>query len=344
MRKMFLLLMSATMLLVTSCSKDENLTEESEGLELAQIEMTYEQILKGYTPEEIAAPKDEKTPSFEKETEADEDLRVLLQEAVDKSYSKTRNNNIIVGSDNTPAFGVFKVNTCGNYPELRVFMDCEDGNDTHITGNLPGSTIDRNKNITLGFCIIQQKDHTLCVPKGYGYLYFVGAKRSVQNNGLGFEVMPDVYLYGMIKGGGMEFVERYHDNEDKSNKNSVSTTGLSKEELDEIKDLYPESEYTPKPSYVGETNTLLTWAYAINEPYHVFKPGFAYGVLPAQHNKDHDVEIYINDENKKNSNYANLVVWNGKKYERVRLLNKYETYGGIVNSENTSYHVKIINP
>lgn len=61
MRKMFLLLMSATMLLVTSCSKDENLTEESEGLELAQIEMTYEQILKGYTPEEIAAPKDEKT-------------------------------------------------------------------------------------------------------------------------------------------------------------------------------------------------------------------------------------------------------------------------------------------
>ena len=38
MRKMFLLLMSATMLLVTSCSKDENLTEESEGLALAHTE------------------------------------------------------------------------------------------------------------------------------------------------------------------------------------------------------------------------------------------------------------------------------------------------------------------
>ena len=48
---MFLLLMSATMLLVTSCSKDENLMENSEGLTLAQTEMTYEQILKGYTPE-----------------------------------------------------------------------------------------------------------------------------------------------------------------------------------------------------------------------------------------------------------------------------------------------------
>lgn len=41
---MFLLLMSATMLLTASCSKDENLTEGYEGLELAQIEMTYEQI------------------------------------------------------------------------------------------------------------------------------------------------------------------------------------------------------------------------------------------------------------------------------------------------------------
>ena len=168
MRKMFLLLMSATMLLVTSCSKDENLTEESEGLALAHTEMTYEQILT--TPE----------------TKADPELAKLLQEASENSYSKTSTR---AGSINglLPYMGVFKVKTCGNYPELKVFMDCEDGGNTNINGaltdsRLPGTWSDKNKNITMTFCVVMN-DQSYMIPVGYGALYLVGGNASlIQEN------------------------------------------------------------------------------------------------------------------------------------------------------------------
>lgn len=76
---------------MASCSQnDDILNEVIDNDALAKIEMSYEQQLKGYTPEEVAAPKDESTPSTEPETVADAELMNLIQESVESSYSKTR--------------------------------------------------------------------------------------------------------------------------------------------------------------------------------------------------------------------------------------------------------------
>ena len=303
---MFLLLMSATMLLVTSCSKDENLTEESEGLALAHTEMTYEQILKGYTPEEMAAPKDEMTPTTTPETKADPELAKLLQEASENSYSKTSTR---AGSINglLPYMGVFKVKTCGNYPELKVFMDCEDGGNTNINGaltdsRLPGTWSDKNKNITMTFCVVMN-DQSYMIPVGYGALYLVGGNASlIQENckRLITEQSSFVDPNDVKNMPRMQFVEIWHDNEDHSNKNSatlnnVLLTGSS----NELGDRY--SHLTPRPTAVGEgvKNTLLTWMFPVYDPIKPFHPGFSYGVLfDNGPTTSSIITIGIDDENK----------------------------------------------
>lgn len=184
--KLFLFLMLSVTLFVTSCSKDDNLMESSEELALAQTEMIYEQILKGYTPEEMAAPKDELTPTTTPETKADPKLAQLLQEAMENSYSKTSTK---AGSIDGlfPYMGVLKVNTCCSYQELKVFMDCEDGGKANISGaladnRLPGAWSDKNRNITMTFCVVMN-DQSYMVPVGYGALYLVGENASlIQEN------------------------------------------------------------------------------------------------------------------------------------------------------------------
>ncbi|MDB8932095.1 hypothetical protein [Parabacteroides merdae] len=353
MRKMFLLLMSATMLLVTSCSKDENLTEESEGLALAHTEMTYEQILKGYTPEEMAAPKDEMTPTTTPETKADPELAKLLQEASENSYSKTSTR---AGSINglLPYMGVFKVKTCGNYPELKVFMDCEDGGNTNINGaltdsRLPGTWSDKNKNITMTFCVVMN-DQSYMIPVGYGALYLVGGNASlIQENckRLITEQSSFVDPNDVKNMPRMQFVEIWHDNEDHSNKNSatlnnVLLTGSS----NELGDRY--SHLTPRPTAVGEgvKNTLLTWMFPVYDPIKPFHPGFSYGVLfDNGPTTSSIITIGIDDENKDNKNSGFAVSWSrsGSGYVRSQHSYPYEDYyNGITTNANTTYKVAII--
>lgn len=337
--------MLSVTLLATSCSKDENLMEDSEGLALAQTEMTYEQILKGYTLEEMAAPKDETTPTTTPETKADAELMKLLQEASDNSYSKTSTRSGTVNGL-LPYMGVFKVTTCGNYPELKIFMDCEDGGWTKFEGyqpekQLPYTTIDKNHNITMTFCLVLQ-DQNVMVPKDMGALYFVGGNASlIQNNAEKLITKPGSTYPNLPR---LAFVERWHDNEDHSNKNSATLNGGALTGGgNELGDRY--ANYTPRPTAVGNDvkNFLLTWVFSNYDPIKTFHPGFSYGVLTRW--KDYNLKICIDDENGKNKNDVSKVEWSGtsNKYIRKKQSDPYEdNYLGISVTENTSYNVKII--
>ena len=61
MKRNFLFLLSFVMILMTACSQNDEVMNEVSNSALAQFEMTYEQYLKGYTPEEMMVPKYEKT-------------------------------------------------------------------------------------------------------------------------------------------------------------------------------------------------------------------------------------------------------------------------------------------
>lgn len=346
---MFLLLMSATMLLVTSCSKDENLTEGYEGLALAQVEMTYEQILKGYTPEEIAAPKDEMTPTTEPETIADDELKRLLQETRDSSYSKT-NTRVESARSLLPFMGVFKVSTCGNYKEVKVSMDCEDGgftniNDKLVESKIPGTWVDGNRNVIMTFCVVMN-DQAYMIPKGYGALYFVGGQASlIAENAKRLIEEPNLIDPNSKENTPrMTFVERYHDNEDSDNMNTAVFNGITLGDKSvEFGDNY--GSFTPRPSFFGKgvPNILLTWMFPRFNPIKPFHPGFSYGVLydngPVA---GADAVLRIDDENKKNKNEVYNVEWHiGGGYNRSKHNSNY--YNGIVAEQNTTYYLKIIN-
>lgn len=334
---------------MTACSQDNELIGEAENSALAKVEMTYEQYLKGYTPEEVMALKDEKTPTTTPETVADDELMKLLQDSLASTYSKTRVRTRAIG-ELLPYMGVFKVKTCGSYPELQVFMDCEDGGDwarvegvngfTSVDKNFPFSYVDGNRNIWMTFCLVMA-DQTYMVPRGYSALYFVGGNASLITENAKKLVVYDGFVDPNDNKNmpHVDFWERYHDNEDDNNKNKIVYKGITANQANMLRDMY--QDFTPRPTFVGEKNTMLTWMTAIYDPIKEFHPGFSYGVLTGR-GYNPDIEIHIDDENGKNTNSFNKVQWSrsGTGYYRTKIGNG--SYGNMNISENTVYKVKII--
>ena len=347
MKKNLLFLMSLfTMTLISSCSQDETIGEldnsllaqvenvsELNDLSLTQKEMTYEQYLKGYTLEEVSAPKEEDTPTREPETIADAELIQLLNDSLQNTYSKTQ---IQPRERPYPFMGVFKVNTCGNYPEIQKYMDCEDGGWTNINeklteSKLPGTWVDSNRNIWMSFCMVMADRYDF-IPFRTGALYFVGGNaRHIAENGK--------YLCTDASGnpsGGIEFLERDHDNEDSNNKNTFKLLNTQAYSYN-FADVFP--EFCPRPTYAGEHNTLLTWIVNKGFPIKQFKPGFSYGVLSLDAT---DIKINIDDENRKNRNNMEVVQWGyGNGYHRNVDYPKGKYHANAM-TENTFYNVKII--
>lgn len=334
MKRNFLFLLSFVMILMTACSQNDEITDEVNNSALAKAEMTYEQYLKGYTLEELSTPKDELTPTKQSVTIADDELMKLLQDSLKTTYSKTRVStrgyNYIY-----PFMGVFKVNTCGNYPELQIFMDCEDGGSTNINGGvtdsrLPGTDVSKGRNITMRFCLVMN-DQNDFIPHSTGALYFGGGSTSlISENGK------------RISTKGIEFVERWHDNEDHSNINSITITDpLNRKEygLSMMRDDHRNS--MPAPTWVGHSNSFLTWIFNWGMPIKLFNPGFSYGVL-TNFKSQAQIRIEIDDENGKNSNYVNLIQWGNTGWHKnldFNGKNLNDTQFG----DNTVYYVKIVN-
>lgn len=346
MKKNLLFLMSLfTMTLISSCSQDETIGEldnsllaqvenvsELNDLSLTQKEMTYEQYLKGYTLDELSTPKDELTPTTTPETVADAKLIQLLKDSLDNTYSKT---SVSTKATNYYAFyGVFKVNTCGNFSEVKIFMDCEDGGWTNVENNslLPGTWVDGNRNIGMTFCVVGTDRTEFIAKNAHAALYFGGATL-ISNN-----------ANSLLQSGHIEFVERYHDNDDKNNKNGIDITWRGDHKLDfnYLTEIYQSA--VPRPTY-QDKNTLLTWIVNYGVPKTSFKPGFAYGLLNFHpYPASGQVVLNIDDENGSNANYCNLVQWHDKEgWVRNQDFNP-RVYKNLDLLYNTKYLVEIINP
>ena len=256
--------------------------------------------LKGY--EQAKGMKDELTPTQEPETKASDDVISYTIAQIDKAqnteYSKIRRSE--------PTFyyiGVFKVSTCGGWGEFIYSMDCEDGGWSNIENpqNHPFATIvDRNGNVEFHMCMIDNNYNI----NGYG---------------LNLSFIPNYLLRGAY------ILERYHDNEDHSNKNNVEKGP---------------NGATGRGIFGGtviDGNTLLSWIDP--GPYQGgLEIGWPHGVIHDQG----DIIISSDDENKSNKNFVRYqdriestpFLWNTnfpyKEWSR-----------GFLCWENTAYKVKI---
>lgn len=293
--------------LFASCSVNEDLPNEStyqaslsENLE--DLANGYELTLKGYTIEDATAEKDEVTPTTTKETKAPSWLIKKLQSSIDKTClaynSKTRTDARPYGGSANKV-GVFKMSTCGNNREFVFYMDCEDGGNTYTTGN-PGFTA-ADGNVTFHFCLVD--------PGNYG----------------GGTLLLYDYQWSAAEGD-VDVFRRYHDCEDKKNKNEIRDDGgLSSTGLCNF-----------------SHNALLYWRFSWKQPSRL---PFTYGVLTnrSEFNTGPIIPccIYIDDENNSNGNEA--VVWQhrldsrGAAHTKVIEFKNNERYRGIQTGANTVY-------
>lgn len=207
MKKIMFLCLCA---LLASCSSDEELQDISanEGKlspeELENVINDYELVLKGYTLDELSKEKDELTPTTQVETEAEPWLIKAIQDSIARiqfCYNNRTRTDAKAYSRGLAMDGVFKYETCGNYREFVYTMDCEDGGDTHSSGNIGATRVDGNGNVVFHFCVI---------PAIHG---FYGGVLAFYLPGLDWNT---------------HVVKRHHDNEDHNNKNHiVDNAGLS---------------------------------------------------------------------------------------------------------------------
>ncbi|QTE22135.1 hypothetical protein [Polaribacter cellanae] len=115
-----------------------------------------------------------------------------------KSYTKQK---IYSKSSGINFVGVFKDLTCAGNEELKIFMDCEDSRPTTKTEDWTGdSYADRNKNLTLKFCIVPNN----FVKTNYDYA-ILNLTSNVPNSTIR--------------------IDRYFDNQDRKNANNSTING-----------------------------------------------------------------------------------------------------------------------
>lgn len=184
--------------LLASCSSDEELQDmDTTEKELANMTNDYELVLKGYSLDELNKEKDELTPTTQEETDAEPWLIKAIQDSIAQlqfSYNNRMRTDAGAYTRALAMEGVFKYETCGGYREFVYHMDCEDGGDTHSSGDIGATRVDGNGNVEFHFCVIPAN--------------------TVGNGVLAF------YLPSLISEP-ISVVRRHHDNEDHSNKNHI---------------------------------------------------------------------------------------------------------------------------
>ncbi|MBI4649138.1 MAG: hypothetical protein HY738_21740 [Bacteroidia bacterium] len=112
-------------------------------------------------------PVYDSTYNKEKEEINDGVLREKIISAILDSYTKTK----VLSSKSTAQFGVFKDGSCYGYPELDIYLDCEDHNPlTEKFGWTGNSYVLDNKNADLQFCIVAGYDIFHRTNKDYALL------------------------------------------------------------------------------------------------------------------------------------------------------------------------------
>ena len=284
-----------------SCSNSYDLLEND--AELARAAEDYELSTRAASAE---------ADSAKIETIADEQA---IQATMDE-YEQKLMNRLSVAKERvmrtayaatTDVVGVFKVGSCGTYKELTLHLDAEDTRQNSKDSGPVGDTyVDGNDNVNFKFCLTEANR------------YYPGG----------------VFLVNHINysqfGGTMDVLVRYHDCDDKHNKNSISSTDTR---FSSVKDL---AGYT-----IVDTYAALAWAYP-PYPRPQWTPPFGlgpkqsitYGVLldgPAF--TDRGI-IYVDDEDSSNKNW--LKHYKGYKEDTSSISSGMH---GIEGTDNTRYYV-----
>lgn len=297
--------------LFASCSAEEELLQgmsaESTAMlkELENVTNGYELMIKGYSLEELQREKDETPKSNKVETTAEPWMIKAIRDSLDKtilSYgNKTRADAQPYGGEIVKV-GVFKYGSCGNHREFVYFMDCEDDGNSHANGNIGSSEV--GGNVVFRFCLVNKANY------GGGVLLLSN-----------YQWKPNVE-------GNISIVERYHDNEDRRNKNKVEDYG---------------GLPNTGPTHFS-ANTKFFWFYLDEGDLPISKLPFTYGVLavtpPNSVGGWYNSSIFIDDEDSSNGNEAILREHNYT--NTVRYLKNDEYYKGILPGRNTEYFIRII--
>ena len=215
--------------------------------------------------------------------------------------------------------GVFKVSTCGNYPEIIYSMDCEDNNGaTYITGNVGATYVDNNKNVVFHFCVVGLNNY------GGGALNLTTKGSSIAYNFDDF--LP--YTSGRFFDPRYEIrIRRYHDNEDSKTNNHF------------LKEQYSVNKTVSNDGSFFGSNTVLEWVFPQSTQASL---PFSYGVIA---NNATSNMIYIDDEDSSNTNFAEYMFLRiesgGNRNFNSSLMANQDMVYGIRHSTNTNYYIQI---
>ena len=206
----------------------------------------------------------------------------------------------------TDVVGVFKVGSCGTYKELTLHLDAEDTRqNSKVSGSVGDTSVDGNGNVNFKFCLTEANR------------YYPGGVFLVD------------HINYSLAGGTMKILVRYHDCDDKHNKNSISSTDTR---FSSVKDL---AGYT-----IVDKNAALAWAFP-PYPRNVWAPielgprtAIKYGLL-AGGSATRKGTIYVDDEDSSNENWLKKYVG----YSFQEILSGDQTLYGINATDNTRYYV-----
>jgi hypothetical protein len=175
-----------------SCQK-ENVTQSDYKQETDKIETS---MASGVTKDDSYL-----THFPKEETDASKELKEKIVTALNTSYSKTN----ALSAANNEIFGVFKDGSCGSYRELDIKMDCEDNNSASATKGYTGTTVVNNGDIYYQFCLVNDRKNFPHISAGRYALLSLDKRQPTNGTNISFE--------------------RYFDNEDHDNQNTVLLDG-----------------------------------------------------------------------------------------------------------------------
>lgn len=260
-------------LLLISCEKEDlSLVNEGNTVE-NDANYTIEQIEKAQYCYDYISSNNKNVDYDKYETSASSDYIKLIKEKLEYNEPIKKTLLKALGEQSV---GVLKNGSCGTYHELRIFMDNEDNRPASKSFGWTGSSyIDGDKNIWLKFCVVPDA--------------FSNSSRG------GFAVLNLGFKFKNTSSDKFEqqFIERYFDNEDNSNKNRYESTW----DGDNLGVLWPNTM---------DRNTKLIFRYYDKGKYdHGFPDyGISYGVFGTLDGFSQKGYLYTDDEDSSNANWC----------------------------------------
>lgn len=306
-RNIFIALAALT--ICSSCSDSYYLSETEQ--DLAQLSSEYDNTK--LNEEEDEGEKIETLASEEEINASMDEYKTMLMNRTSVAKERVMRTAYAAVTD---VVGVFKINSCGTYKELRISMDCEDRRDnSYTTGNV-GATYIENGNVNMMFCLTNANRY---YPGGVLLVDHINYSRSYTQGLYTQYVDMDVFVY-------------HHDSEDKNPSNYVFSD---------------DSRYNHKSLIKGYANigddVTLAWGFpqylrAIELGSHYGAPGIQYGLLSTTNAATGT--IHCDDEDSNNKNWM-------QRYKRGTTLDNsfnadiaLKEYG-VTSNGNTTYSVSL---